>query len=257
MCLKSRKFHLYSLFLVALTINIGLITQTGSHEGEDHALAPSYHEWKVLDWNEEYPLIWWTKGINITTTIGSTLIYNVTHQNQGNITHPNTGFLTFGNVTNYETDNNEIADLLTLSIYPWLPGVFLDTNWADQIETAQYYAENGEYTKGDLKVNSSYRYQYGDVQKSAVSFDYKQGEFGNQNTTLVYELNTGLLLYAKTELKFTNLYKIELALNNTTLFGTIPEIDTTDDSTTFGFEVLPLFLGVLSIVYISKRSKNK
>jgi hypothetical protein len=72
---------------------------------------------------------------------------------------------------------------------------------------------------------------------------------------LIYDTETGLLLYGQSEILFTNLYKIELELNSTTLI----EVTTnTSPVNTAGFETLVLVLGLISVKLVKKRSnKNK
>ena len=248
--MKENRIKFYIIiflgFSLLLNTNLG---QVNGHEGETHDIATSYNTWKLLDWNEANTLEWFGKQIKIDAKIGSSIIYNVTSENKNNFTHPNSGLFSFGNTSNYETDNNDIALLLALSIYPWAPGLITEaSNWTQIISEATLVAETSPYLKGSLSVDKSYQHDYKGSNRYAVKFDFVQDSPGNQNTSLIYDSETGILLYGSSEFYFSNLYKIKLELESSTLII----IPTTNTS---GFELSILLMGIitLNLIRIQKR----
>jgi hypothetical protein len=107
------------------------------------------------------------------------------------------GIFTIGNLT-IPANNSRIAAETVFSIWPWFPGLVshLDWNTVDQQATD---AAATFFMNGSL-----------DIQTTSVtkSYIYHQGPWGNQNTTLVYNLRSGILLSAYTEFFFLKDYHL-------------------------------------------------
>ena len=170
-----KKRNTISLILTLIFIvNIGSI-QIFAHEGEVHYDSIADNVWDLLDWNENEPLIWWGRNFNVTANIGSKIIYNVTQVNENNFTYPNSGLFSFGNVSNLETNNNEIAGILALSILPWSPGLITQaTNWTQSINEVENIAKTSQWLKGSLNVDKNFNYNYNEEQRDSIKFEYTQ-----------------------------------------------------------------------------------
>ena len=84
--MNSYKGKFFVLALLGLLVFVNFNTMyTVAHGGNEHTIAPSYSTWNLTDWNEDNPVEWDGKGINISATIGTTLSYNVTYENEGKI----------------------------------------------------------------------------------------------------------------------------------------------------------------------------
>jgi hypothetical protein len=107
------------------------------------------------------------------------------------------GIFTIGNLT-IPANDSRIAAEIVFSIWPWFPGLVshLDWNTVDQQATD---AAATFFMNGSLDIQTT---------STTKSYIYHQGPWGNQNTTLVYALGTGILLSAYTEFFFLNDYHL-------------------------------------------------
>ena len=241
-----------TFLLVLLTIQ-ALITPVTSKNTDKQA---SVNIWKLIDWNEANTTQWYSKGIFVQAQKGTQVTYNIT-SSQNNETYPNSGYFTIGNASNIQTDNNDLANTFTLSIYPWSPGFVTNpTNWT-QNEASAKAAAAGTYLQGHLSITNGLTYNFSSYQRIANEFVYSQNlTLGNQNTTLIYDKDTGVLLYAKSEIYFSALFKIELELQSSTLISANNTTNKTKTST-------PSFTFVMSVLVVSslflkkKMKKNK
>ena len=80
----------------------------------------------------------------------------------------------------------------------------LDWNTVDQ-EASD--AANSFYMNGSLDIRST---------ATTRSYIYYQGPWGNQNTTLVYDVNSGILLAGYTEFFFLNDYHLGIKFTSLT-----------------------------------------
>lgn len=220
----------------------------------------SYNVWTLEDWNIANTTQWWSQGKYVNATKNSDVTYNIT-SSQNNMTDPNSGYFSIGNVTNIKTDNADLASTFTLSIYPWYPGFVTNpTNWTENEDLATQAAA-GTYLQGSLYISNNQTYNLYGYLRSAVEFSYVQNAtLGNQNTTLMYDKATGVLLYAKSEIFFSSLYKIELALKSSTLIKASDVSNTTTSSSTTatspGFTILLPLLVLPVLAYSKKRFRN-
>ncbi|MFW9857058.1 MAG: hypothetical protein ACFFFG_18555 [Candidatus Thorarchaeota archaeon] len=174
--------------------------------------------WQVVQWNDEF-IGWWNwPDVTFQASNGSYLNYTTTHYEPANFTHPSNGTIAFGNLT-IQATNNKTAEVLVLSIWPWLPGLITSTDW-DMQEDVGRDAANGLFTKGSFsRVDTTYNVL--GLSRQAVNFTYGQDpSVGNQNTTLIYDRNTGVLLEGYTEFVFEIPYTLHLKLVNSDLIET-------------------------------------
>ncbi len=107
------------------------------------------------------------------------------------------GFLTIGNLT-LPSNDSRIAAELVFSIWPWFPGLVSHLDW-DAVDQAATAATTSFYMNGSLEILTT---------STTKSYVYHQGPWGNQNTTLVYDLGTGILQAGYTEFFFLNDYHL-------------------------------------------------
>ncbi|MBD3226845.1 MAG: hypothetical protein GF329_01550 [Candidatus Lokiarchaeota archaeon] len=158
------------------------------------------------------------------------------------------GVLTIGNLTTEEKKSN-IANQLTLSIWPWFPGLISSTNWEtvkQSAESAANYAQ-GNYMNGSLEItNDSY----------FIKFKYIQNETcGNQNTTLIYEMFSGILIECYTEVNFTNHYYLGLEFDGISIYD-VPDVP----KRPIGIELLLFIIpaiAIIAIIYLHKKKISK
>ncbi|MBY9019487.1 MAG: hypothetical protein KGD67_00420 [Candidatus Lokiarchaeota archaeon] len=111
---------------------------------------------------------------------------------------------TFNNVSNGEAAFNTL-----LGYNAFQSGFLIPINNLTKLKE-QALAQDAGFMIGDITVEETYNF---------ISFDFKQGS-GTQNTTLVYEKQSGLLVWARTEMiPITNPlgYTLEMFLTNFSL----------------------------------------
>ncbi|MHA2271289.1 MAG: hypothetical protein ACXACI_05460 [Candidatus Hodarchaeales archaeon] len=154
-----------------------------------------------------------TEGRGVfSAELGSLVNLTITKAQVQNYSSSYWGLLEFGNLS-LNVDNAESGLGLTLSVYPWLPGLVTHTNWTWHRNMAEEAALGG-FQKGNLSI-SEIGYKIFAVQRMATVFEYAQDKTtGNQNTTLVYDIETGVLLHAYTEISFGILFSMSLELRH-------------------------------------------
>ncbi|MFX1492360.1 MAG: ECF transporter S component [Promethearchaeota archaeon] len=150
------------------------------------------------------------------------------------------GLCTIGNLT-LPVNDSQIAAELVFSIWPWFPGLIshLDWNTVDQDATD---AAATFFMNGSLDITTT---------STTKSYVYHQGPWGNQNTTLVYDLGSGILLSAYTEFFFLNDYHLGIE------FITLTQTPTS--LTTFVFVVIfavVLMISMFCIIVTRLRSRR-
>lgn len=166
--------------------------------------------WQIVEWNNNFVGWWNWPDVTFQASNGSYLNYTTMHYDPANFTHPSNGTIEFGNLT-IQATNNKTGEVLVLSIWPWLPGLITSTDWNMQEQVA-LEAASGQFTNGSLSQKDT-MYSYLGVSRQAVNFTYRQNPTtGNQNTTLVYDKTTGVLLEGYTELNFGVPYVLRLKL---------------------------------------------
>ncbi|WP_455464624.1 hypothetical protein, partial [Candidatus Hodarchaeum mangrovi] len=134
----------------------------------------------------------------------------------------------------------------------WFPGlVTSSSDWNLQKQVAQSAAE-GLYTAGTLVV-TDISYSYRNASRSAIQFQYTQDlSLGNQNTTLIYDKQTGVLLKAFSEIFFDHEYVIGLELITSDLI----KLGSTPLVTSMAVDFFVISSVILSII-IKKKSPNE
>ncbi len=153
-------------------------------------------QWKLTDWNESALLYWWPRA-HVNASINSLVNLTITLAEQHDTIPDNiNGTIEIGNFTD-TVSLSEIASALTLSIWPWSPGLITTPNWINHTSEART-AANGTFMKGTIRIeNLTYSEALGGVSRSAIKFTYQQNS-GFQSTTLIYDRETGVLLHADT-----------------------------------------------------------
>ncbi|MFX0170786.1 MAG: hypothetical protein ACFE9L_02595 [Candidatus Hodarchaeota archaeon] len=202
--MKFRFIIICFIILIGVTNNIILVQGTS----KDNAQVS---RWIIQEWNDDFVAAWEWPSIYFVTTAGSYINYTLSHYDPANFTHPSAGTIEIGNLTT-QTTNNKTAEVLALSIWGWFPGlVTSSSDWNYQKEVAQE-AANGQWTAGSLD-SSELNYNYNNSSLKAINFTYSQVPGGaNQNTTLIYDKSSGVLLEGYTELYFETLYILKLKL---------------------------------------------
>ncbi len=147
------------------------------------------------------------------------------------------GQFTIGNLTLLTNDSRiaiELVFCIWFNMSVWFPGLVSHLNWAAVDQEA--IASVGGWMAGDLEIRTT------TVSKTYI---YHQGDFGNQNTTLIYDIRTGVLQEAYTEFFFMNDYHLGLQLVQSALFLTLPAI--------FIAGITALVIVVVLLVLIRKR----
>ncbi|MHA1968768.1 MAG: hypothetical protein ACW964_13300 [Candidatus Hodarchaeales archaeon] len=202
--MKYSQKMLLTLFLLVLILKI--IPIQGKTSQED--LVSS---WNIEEWNEENIVAWEYPTTYFSATVGSIINYTVTSYDPTNFTNPSSGEIKIGNLTT-QTTNNKTGEVLALSIWGWFPGLITSSSdWELQKETALKAAQ-GEWTLGSLDTQE-FTFNYSGTSRSSIKFSYVQDpSVGNQNTTLVYDKETGVLLEGYSELIFLIPYTLRLKL---------------------------------------------
>jgi uncharacterized membrane protein len=146
----------------------------------------------------------WGSGNYWKASAGQQVAFQIHEQREGEL-H---GRFTMGNLTVLANDSL-IGSELMLSIWPWFPGLVSSLNWADVDREANSSATG--WMAGTLEIRTA---------ASSKTYIYHQGPTGNQNTTLVYDLQTGILLAAYTEIYIANDYHLGLQLSEAALLPT-------------------------------------
>ena len=239
--MKLNQFFYVLIFLIGLTF-VSPLAQ-GSSESEE-----SFGQWQILDWNDDKAVIWDWGVSSFVTSNGSYVNYTLSHHEPSNFTHPSAGTINIGNLTT-QTTNNKTAEVLVLSIYGWFPGLITSADdWQLQERVANSAAQ-GEWTLGSLNV-TEVSYNYHGINRKAITFEYKQDpSIGNQNTTLTYDFETGVLLEGWTEIFILESYVLHLKLAKTNI------IDITSPTTNLT-AIFPVTVGLALIILGKKRNKN-
>lgn len=210
-----------------------------------------FSRWKIHEWNDDIAVAWDWPTTYFEATSGSHINYTIDHYDSSNFTHPSAGTIEIGNLTT-QTSNNKTGEVLVLSIYGWFPGLVTSSrDWTLQQQVAETAAQ-GQWTMGSL-VTSDVNYHYAGTLRQAINFTYRQDpNSGNQNTTLIYDKETGVLLEGFTEVQFASYYVLSLKLVYSDL---IPNETTTNNETAWIF--IPILIATLVMGLAWKAIRNK
>lgn len=206
-------------FLAVAVMSVAVVTTATEMSASDtNDTYLSTHQWNLVQWNDENLVEWYSHGLFINATTNSAVTFNLTEYQPSNLTFPSEGLLSIGNTT-VTSDNEDIASSLTLSVWPWHPGLVTHINWTHHTLQATAAAES-VYLQGTLTVEENLSYEFGSFNRKAVKFVYNQNSsLGNQNTSLVYDMATGVLLQSLSEIQFDEYYVIGLELSTSSLIS--------------------------------------
>jgi uncharacterized membrane protein len=196
-------------------------------------LTPSLR-WTITNVTAETTVWVWGSGNYWKASAGQQIAFQIHELREGEL-H---GRFTIGNLTVLANDSL-IGSELMLSIWPWLPGLVSSLNWADVDQKANSSATG--WMAGVLEIRTT---------ASAKTYIYHQGPTGNQNTTLVYDLQTGILLAAYTEIYIANDYHLGLQLSEAALLPTPLAL------LVVGASVTPAAI-LIGLVVVFRRSRRK
>ena len=161
---------------------------------------PKLH-WRITNATTEVVEYGFGTGTFWQTQAGETLTFEIQEIADDELY----GSFTIGNLT-LSANNSRIAAELVFSIWPWFPGLVSHLDW-NTVDQAATDAATSYYMNGSLNIRST---------ALTRSFIYHQGPWGNQNTTLVYDVNSGILLKGYTEFFFLNDYHLGIEFVNLT-----------------------------------------
>jgi hypothetical protein len=205
-----------------------MITITAS--GYSDVITPLEAGNTTITWNiveaPDVPFDWLDRSYTVLNSwladAGSKMTFKVTEI--GSSDSYVTGDLTLGNMT-IRANNTDIAFNLVLAISnfmaPWEPGLVIPTGATniDAQNTSAYAAAArvvGNYVNGT--VSSEYdNVTIGSTTYECIVWDYAQDPTGfgaPQNTTLAYDLSTGVLVRANTSVSFGTPYNLIIELES-------------------------------------------
>ncbi|MFW9830536.1 MAG: hypothetical protein ACFFD8_01995 [Candidatus Thorarchaeota archaeon] len=192
--------------------------------------------WQITNVTEERVEFGFGTGHYWQAQTGQVLAFQI-HEISNNEVY---GLLNIGNLTLFN-NNSRIAAELVLSIWPWFPGLVSHLDWVT-VDQAATEAATSYFMNGSLEIRTSL---------DTKSYIYHQGPLGNQNTSLVYDLHTGILLAGYTEFFFLNDYHLGIELI------TITRTPTTLPSLVFNATLLVVLLSSIIIFVITNRRAKK
>ncbi|MFX1562262.1 MAG: hypothetical protein ACFFDP_03030, partial [Promethearchaeota archaeon] len=207
--MKTKHFGLMSGIVILLLIGSILPTAAQSTEPYSVSVTPTPFltprpQWTVVNVTTEAVEWGWGSGDYWETKAGEQVIFEIQDIRDGEL-H---GLFTIGNLS-LMTNDSRIAAELTFSIWPWFPGLVSHLDWSTVDQNATDSATG--WMEGDLEIRTT---------ASTKTYIYHQGLYGNQNTTLVYDLSTGILQEGYTEFFFLNDYHLGLKLVQSSRFPT-------------------------------------
>lgn len=208
--MRSRPFIILSCGLLLLHLG-GNVTPASAQNTTQYSVnvTPSPLVTPVLKWTitnvTERAVGWgWGGDLFWQAHTGQLVVFEV-HEIRDDEIH---GLFTIGNMT-LPTNDSRIAGELMFSIWPWFTGLVSHLNWAAVDQAASDSATG--WMEGDMEIRTS---------ATTKTYIYHQGSYGNQNTTLVYDTNTGILQAAYSEFFFAEDYHLGLQLVQASLFLT-------------------------------------
>jgi hypothetical protein len=153
-------------------------------------------QWRITNVTSEAVEWGWGSGSFWQASANQHIIFDI-HQIADGEVH---GIFTIGNLT-IQADDSRIAAELAFSVWPWFPGLISHLAWGSVDQAAR--DANTAFMEGELEILTT---------STTKSFIYHQGMSGNQNTTLIYDRQTGLLLEGYTEFFFLNDYHLGVEL---------------------------------------------
>jgi hypothetical protein len=185
------------------------------------AFSTSKLHWRITNVTDEVVEFGFGSGTFWHAQAGQELSFEVQEIADGELT----GLLTIGNLT-IPANDSRIAAELVFSIWPWFPGLVSHLDWT-AVDQSATEAAASLFMNGSMEIHDGF---------STKRYEYHQGPSGNQNTTLIYDINSGILLSAYTEFFFLNDYHLGID------FVTITQNPTNLNTL--------LFLGIFTVVLV-------
>ena len=243
-----------SVFFLTLFLFSQISISNSTYIANQAESTLSYNSWKITTWNEESLVYFYPIG-NIQALNGSIIWYNVTDYDNLNYTYPSLGMFSFGNLSDY-SNNYDIGSNLALSIWPWIPGLLTHNNWTwHKLEIQKATLEG--FSQGETNIKENKGYNFSNLTRNSIKFVYHQNiSLGNQNTTLIYDMDSGVLLYGFSEIFIKNYYVLEITLKSSTLINSSNYISSVNFSNYFIIGFFCLTIPKL-LFKISKKVKIK
>lgn len=237
-------------FIFQATNGISAFTTTPPDHYSSSLTAGITYNYQVIEFNG--PVNWWTEEKYLDTNqngeISITLlgfadqsaVFWASNLNPVPFCNITSKYLDDGvlkkNVTFVNKSTTEIGSMLVLGYNDYNPGFITSINWTHEKLLATNSVDPTGWVPGTVTFDESNPAQIKMVFKQAPAS-------GNQNTTLIYNKDTGVLIYAKTEIFFFNLYSLEIQLKEGNIPGYPIEI--------FG---LLSIIAVIAIVLVKKKN---
>ncbi len=196
--MRIKSIVVLSCILLLSTVLLSAQPTTAQSQAYAHGLQPDAFtspklHWLITNVTNEVVEFGFGSGTYWKTRAGQEITFEI-HKIENNELH---GFLTIGNLT-VPANDSRIASELVFSIWPWFPGLVSHLEW-DTVDQAAINAASSFFMNGSLEILTT---------TTTRAYVYHQGPWGNQNTTLIYDLSTGILLAGYTEFFFLNDYHL-------------------------------------------------
>ncbi len=209
----SKKPIIVVTFLIAL-LSISAIGRSMAYANDIQPVqdASTVAKWEVTHAPESAFSMWFTEGGNCLIEDGSTISFSV-----GNINEDVEGLLSVGNVSILTNDTDVARDLvLGIGIFsPFEPGLFVKVGASniDALNDSAYAAAArvDQFSMNGTMISTYENVTIGETEYETITLDYEQDPTGAgdpQRTRLIYDITSGVLLYANTSYWF--------GFNNTT-----------------------------------------
>ena len=186
-------------------------------------------EWRITNVTSEVVEWGFGSGAFWQANENQHIIFDI-HQHADAEVH---GIFTIGNLT-IPTNDSRIAAELAFSIWPWFPGFISHLTWAI-VDQRAFDAASG-LLLGELEILTT---------TTTKIYIYHQAAPGNQNTTMIYDKQTGILLKGYTEFFFLNDYHLGVELVRVTQVPT--------ETTYFGVLLTAIFLSLIVAFVVIRR----
>ena len=192
-------------------------------------------QWRITNVTEEVVEFGFGSGQFWHARTGQALTFDIQEMANDEIS----GIFTIGNLT-IPANDSRIAAEIVFSIWPWFPGLVSHLDWS-AVDQQATDAAASFYMNGSLDIQTT---------STTKSYVYHQGPWGNQNTTLVYDLGTGILLSAYTEFFFLNDYHLGIE------FITLTQ-NSTNLTTMFFVAIFVVAIIIVAFAFVASRLQNK
>ena len=230
--MRKREIFAFTILVAVLSMNMIVGSMAYALDINPAEDMTTVVNWQITQAPETAFNMYFTGAGNCLIETDTTMSFTV-----GDISEDVVGLLNIGNISILTNDTDVARDLvLSVGIFsPFLPGLFIKTgvsNFNDLNSSAYSSAErvSGNWMNGTM--DSSYdNITIGDTEYETIIFDYEQDSpFAGdpQRTRLIYDITTGVLLYANTSYWFGEgfePYWLEIEFLEITYSSTLPPLD--------------------------------